>query len=795
MAQNPEFNNLMLVYTAPLQWWEVRPLFYAERLRDFLLHFLDHKMPGFAAVRVNGEDWAYGDQAAASVKRIHDEVWFKGSQKLKPLVEEYVREEVYREFNNHRLEVFLNGERLWAVAEHLGQVPEAIRNPEAIRSLYLGLSIDWLLFDQALFWVPQLRISNFIPSNAHVAPPPPNDYRPPSPMSYEEAAECVKDLNEAKLVFRSIREHFDLGIVNVQVEDWKVRSPVFYYAEPTQMPTEPDGFLTLPSYRSALDRLGSICLGVEGLGNASVVGALLEDNFIIFRREIAEKATKVTRAFHLVLPWWPGHQSREEVEQKLIPLITQWSLLEFKVGYRVRGAYTDLVIQKELIVLWGRTMKEAAHLASELHDLVAYEPMGSPRKQQAYKLVNHLRVMLARSEAKVLKIRDDIAEYRQKMEKKEEDLKSIAPIQTFKLRPLAGIRPLQGTLSNFFPYRRFAESAGEVTAIREYLRETFDRFKEVEEQEQREEQKREEQFREEQRRREEQQRKREEQRQKILNYLVAALAAITAFPILIGQMDWTELREVISRWPGVFRGLGSILEAMHPHLVLVATISAGSAIAFLLGMAAWMAWQERKIRKQEEQEARKRGQGEVAKSAEERWSSIGSKISEAWWLASRPVVVETAAKLLEARNLASMGVPGSNEESIKLRKQIDEWDRAVCQGLAEAWEWLDGNPSEEGVDYPRKVERFIISTELLNNRPAPLPLPLALCLLRYKGPDLADGLPVVPDYEFEIVLKFYDFTDDEVRAIDLWAKLHKHLPAKEFLEELRKVGVSASLKG
>jgi hypothetical protein len=42
-----EFTNLMLIYTEPL-YWEPRPLFHAEKLRDFLFTLLDPQKPGFA---------------------------------------------------------------------------------------------------------------------------------------------------------------------------------------------------------------------------------------------------------------------------------------------------------------------------------------------------------------------------------------------------------------------------------------------------------------------------------------------------------------------------------------------------------------------------------------------------------------------------------------------------------------------------------------------------------------------------------------------------------------------------
>jgi len=809
MAQNLEFNNLMLLYTVPL-YWEPRPLFHAQQLREFLLHLLDPRKPGFAALGIPGKGqpsytWLYGDQAVTSVQQIYKEVWLQGSQLLQQFGKA-VNEQVFHQFIDCKLQVFLTGEKLWACMEAIPHAAKALTQAlEAIKNLYFGFLIDWSFLGNTLLWTPQLRISNFIPSNRRMAPPPPNGDRPPSPMSCEDAAACLEDCfwKQAETIFRMLRHAFHLGEAGVWIEDREVRPPVFYYAEPTQMPTEPDDFLTSPSYRSALDHLGRVCLGAQDLSGTDVAGALLEGNLVTFRREIVRHHEAV-RAFYLVLPWWSGDRSSwiEEVERELAFVADKWFFVEFAAGYRAYDIYTDLAIPMESMALWSGISDTAARLTSELHNLIAYEATGSPRREQVFSLVNHLRAMLARLEAEMLRVTDDVMVTRRKWKGALESMTLYAR-QVFTSRPLAGIRPLLGTLSDFFPCRYSEELTDRATARAEQLRKTYDAveraIQDLTEQEQREERKREEQFREEQR-------EREERRQRTLNYGLAALAAITAFPILIGQMDWTELKEVISHWPGVFRGLGSILEAVHPYLVLIATISAGSVIAFLLTMVVWTALRARGTRK-----------GVVESTGVEKWREIGSKITQVWQLVGRS---RRDIGTLRESAFGSMRVPGGKEdEKVRgLREQVDKWDRIAYCNLVEAWEWLRSlsekiyeNPPKEELDYLRlRVWQFIISTELLGNRPAPFPFPVALCLFRYKSTDFVKST-VVSDYEFQQVLKGYGFTDDEVKAIDRWADLPlsqvkgytnhelarqgkrlRDLPAGEFVKVLREVvGVSA----
>jgi hypothetical protein len=474
--------------------------------------------------------------------------------------------------------------------------------------------------------------------------------------------------------------------------------------------------------------------------------------------------------------------------------------VEFSAGFKAYDIITDLEMPRESMALWGGTLDTAVKLASDLHNIAAYEPTGSPRRREVFTLTARLRGILGRLKAEMLRVTDDVMITNRKLKAGLESVVHFAK-QTFTSRPLPKVRHLLDALPEFFSYR-YTEYTVHLTQAQveraKQLRDTYDSIeasiRELVSQQEREEKEREERFREEQR-------EREERRQRTLNYGLAALAAITAFPILIGQMDWTELQQVISRWPKLFAWLGAFLESIHPYLVLIAVVAAGAVIVFLLGTLLYTALRVHPERR------------DILAETDE-FSEVGSRIIKVWQSVdrARPFVNE-----LRKRAFISRRVPGPEPEEVqRLRKQIDDGDRTACQHLVEVWEWVGQidrlleAPPEDELEYLKlRVHRFIILAELFDNRPVPFPFPLALCLFRYKSTDFVTST-IVSDFEFKQILNGYGFDDDEVKAIDQWAeqplkvikgyeghelakqgKKVKDLPAREFVEVMRNfIGVS-----
>jgi hypothetical protein len=275
----------------------------------------------------------------------------------------------------------------------------------------------------------------------------------------------------------------------------------------------------------------------------------------------------------------------------------------------------------------------------------------------------------------------------------------------------------------------------------------------------------------EQQRREEQ--AREEENARVLGYGLAALAATAAFPIIIGQLDWDALRKEMHQWAGwalPFQWSARTLQALHPALVFVAMVAAGILIVILSGFLLRVL--QRRL------------------------------LPMDWWrrgeLSDMGRTVEELQLLLKVAipKIAQLGQSRSDSTAAKVRRDIDKLDKKACKRLVRVWEWLikkESRTSKLGYTANTKVynkalrartEWFVISTELVDNRPLPYWLPVALCLYRYKYDS-------VSDQEFQRVLKRYDFNDDEIKKIDTLVEQSKSLPPRAFVSKLRKAGVSA----
>jgi hypothetical protein len=65
-------------------YWEPRPVYHSERLRDFLIHLLDPQKPGYAAVLLQGDiEWKVGNQAISLVRTAYEGLWLPLSRLLK----------------------------------------------------------------------------------------------------------------------------------------------------------------------------------------------------------------------------------------------------------------------------------------------------------------------------------------------------------------------------------------------------------------------------------------------------------------------------------------------------------------------------------------------------------------------------------------------------------------------------------------------------------------------------------------------------------------------------------------
>lgn len=778
-------------------------MFHADRLREFLRYLLDPSKEGRAwlGIRSAGSSrsltWHTGDDALRWVDTTYQQVWRPRSEEIAAHGRGFA-EQAFHIFVEHKAEIFIDALRFGACMSKLPSTALAeVMGAEAIQEaislvfgdigsadFYIGFSVDWSFTGGSLLWTPQLRISNFWPVSQRLAPPPPEGVSEPLPMSASEAAHMLEDAFWKKIetYFRAIRFYFDLGSAYVGLEHQKWGAPIFYYAEPVEMPDRPEELLEAAA--EDLELLARKTMGVEDLQSEGISAGLLASNLLTFRYELVGE--KMVTPLYLIIPWGRGLRDRwgEEVEREAAFAADKLSFLEFSAGFESYDILTDLAIPEEFLALWGGSLDDAAGLLAMLQDQIAFAPRLGRKRAIAFRMVRHLRAGLARLEAEIMRSTDQVLRTERKWKAAVESMELFAR-RAFSPRPLEGLRGLLDGLKGSFPYRLSgtkarlaAERAQQIRISLDNLKRTLEELLEEEGREERE---------------------REERNQRVLGYALAALAAVTAFPLLIGQMDWAELKETMERWPGFFAGLASLLQAVQPFLTLISIAGAISVISILLVVVLRSFLPPRGD--PEERELERQGEALIR---------VRETIRE-----GLPLI-----RSLREQAFISHRIPDQEEPSEvqRMRRQVEEWDQAACTELIRVWEWLKLTEEKEKKSEDRltalhhRIHRFVVALDLLDNRPAPLPLPRALALYRYKSTDFVRS-SVISDFEFEQVLNGYGFDDDEVRAIDAWVdrplseisglrerypelaqqgKRLRDLPARDFVEALRDViGVSA----
>jgi len=178
------------------------------------------------------------------------------------------------------------------------------------------------------------------------------------------------------------------------------------------------------------------------------------------------------------------------------------------------------------------------------------------------------------------------------------------------------------------------------------------------------------------------QRDRTERAQTVVGIAVAALAGVTAVPLIVGQFDPGSLQSALGRLPGPLGGLEDVLHAATPW---IGAVSIGGALGLMgfLGLALWRP-------------------GRARRSIEDDGVAIAGKV----------------LGLLPREPLE--------------HGRLEETDRGVCRALLEALaslERLDRRAASG--DLEAAVEALIVRAEIGARRPVPFRLPMAAAILRY----------------------------------------------------------------
>lgn len=317
--------------------------------------------------------------------------------------------------------------------------------------------------------------------------------------------------------------------------------------------------------------------------------------------------------------------------------------------------------------------------------------------------------------------------------------------ERFTVRPLNGVNPLIGSLKERDIYRTHANDVNAAVQTARRHREEFSgvltALSDMLDLERREEQ------------------DRQARSQRTLSLAVAALTIVMAFPIVIGQLGWGDIKTASEFWPSIVDWNSYLLDSMHADAVLgvivfVLLISGFLAMYMLLTMWPFG----------------RRG-----------WTYIPSKIAEVWLLAegAGETWPEKPADTIDALDKNACDVLVDVLDRILKMRRRDEGRQPSSRGDINA--------------IRRQVELIISVIELFGSRPAPLWLPRALCLLRYQSERLVSE-SVVSDDEFQRVLTVFGFDHKEIAIIKEVGKQLCDVTPADFVSKMVTLGVSARHK-
>lgn len=710
-----KFTELMVLHSSPVYWNDTPPNTApanAKGLHDFLLDLLDADKAGACTLYVvepdrNRSAWLDPDAACQWVRTTFASVWRPGAEAIEGGTAS--SEAVYDNYVRHRAEVFLDDERLRACGGTAGA--EWTIPPHTC----LGMSIDWAYDHNWLWFTPQLRISNYWPHSPEFAPPRPPEREDPAPASQEQAAETLFDLycHNVYLAFEAVRlKYLKTTWVTLELTPEAVAAPLYFYARPQVMPAAPEDFLAAANL-AVLQKFSRAVAGVQDLLAADVSGALLQGNVLAFRREQrfpyegAEEFDTLWQSSYLLVPWFPAETGEwlREVESEATFVADQLSFAEFIAGGQ---RHMDLLktMKKPIFSMQhlATSVTHAMDLATRLQRQVVFEVR--PRiRRSTYEVVEHLRSSLSRLGLSLVLNAD-----RTSLSKEDEWHRVTEQVirrvrHALTIRSLPHVNALTDSLENSRAHvgvKAFLESwTRDAQQIQADFRNAETSLGNMLEQERRERQ------------------ERETEHQHLITYGLAALAAVGAFPLLVGQASWAELQTTMEQWPSPWIRFSPAYVELHPLLTLVAVVSASVLIAvlFFLLLKGMFQWEKR--------------------------SSFSRELRR------------TGARL------------------VRLERDMHRAtsDVELCQDLISIFNWCveklvgvgDAPPANDLAAIRNQVGAFVILTEMKTRLPVPGRLPKALCLCRFVFQPVESV--ALTDAEFDVSLERCGVSYEGVQAI------------------------------
>jgi hypothetical protein len=691
--------RVALYSTSPSFWLEGA----AAGLRDFLTFILDSSRPGRAWLGVlepgdtwksrRGDPptelrWHEGSSAHDTINHIHEQVWGPAETQGSPGAAADGQKAAFKALLATRFILYWDRMRLDACWQSLDHSPEESANAYAeypTEGYWLGLTSDWARRSGAITWFPQLRVSSYWPHSTAFAPNDPS--RPTSPpLSGATAARLLEYgfWRDVETKVRQVREKFDLMSAYTGAFD----TPVFYAVELESAPRDPPGFFE-DSARHDLMPFVKVNLAVDDPFADNLSIGVLQGSMAVISRALnrtLDSGEEYRQDYYLLLPAarsaWEDDALRQD---ELARAADQLAYIHFSAADAALDALGSAERLRQRLQVQVAVLDQAMQTSDEILTAVAAENQGRGRRverdlrrlaREFQPVVERMKLQFTRLDLEIESARASLEAARNELA---EDLGGRLSVRRIKLgRRISGADLAPAVVGTVALDTLGEESAAEVRRLAQ-LKATFDGvLAHIDESKH----------------------EQEERHAKTLSYMLGFLAAVVALPLLIGDMNWPELRRVI----GARSAVGGAVANAHTALTWIALAATASGILMLAGYLIWRLGLRGAL------DARLGSLGRLRQSRR--------SIANIW---------------LSIADKEAMSPPGAEAQG--------QLDKEIMGRLAAESRWLienaamgrDANPVRR---VQARVSLLRAVSELFMQRPHPLPLPRTLVFLMTTGPQL-----------------------------------------------------------
>lgn len=344
------------------------------------------------------------------------------------------------------------------VYQQLSELCQSIReNVEHSGTIYWSWRLINFHFSRDRpIYLPSLALWNDWPTGVAWAPPRPSDHKIASPLRSEDAADFLEDvlLGGFARLFAAARFSCGLGEAAPQVSNYRVRSPIFYFAAPVDPPSLPHRYTEDKS--AVVESLGEKCLRADGpLARQSNWG-VWEENLVVLRRDHTIDDNNVP--CYLLLPIRDEPSLSREPEQELgsnlDSVFDHLAHLEFTQGDGAEDVYISSMSISERQPSWEKILNEVNNLATSAIDfLPSLSQWDHDQVYDDFRKLHVLQMMRVRS--KLRKEKKGFEEGAQReLEKCKNETKGL--VQEMPLTPLSAnqVPSLNEMLDDPFPYQK-----------------------------------------------------------------------------------------------------------------------------------------------------------------------------------------------------------------------------------------------------------------------------------------------------------------------------------------------------